>query len=160
MAARGRLSRGEFPIPVSIGWAEPPDSDRDSVVIEGREGHHLKLQLRSLTLLGHICSPIVDGKRARRASLSQRSYAVHGLKIGGSSLSRANRASSSSSNRQPGRTILKLSLATTISGIDSPNTNCSSAIRITLLFSRIRAPSDFRCCLKCVHNKPQLPPCD
>ena len=157
MAARGRLYRGEFPIPVSIGWAEPPDSDRDSVVIEGREGHYLKLQLRSLTLLGHICSPIVDGKRARRASLSQRSYAVHGLKIGGSSRSRANRASSSSSNRQPGRTVLRLSLATTISATDSPNTNCSSAIRITLLFFRIRAPSGFRCCLKCVHNKPQLP---
>src|SRR5215203_2661423 len=137
MAARGRLYRGEFPIPVSIRWAEPPDSDRDRVVIEGREGHHLKLQLRSLTLLGHICSPIVD-------CLSQRSYAVHGLKIGGSSRSRANRASSSSSNRQPGRTILKLSLATTISGTDSPNTNCSSAIRITLLFFRIRAPSTLK----------------
>src|SRR5215203_2313961 len=155
MPTPGWLYRGEFPVPVSIRWAEPPDSDRDRVVIKSREGHHLKLQLRSLGLLGHICSPIVLS-----ATRSQRAYAVHGLKIGGSSRSRANRASGSSSNRQPGRTVLKLSLATTISGTDSPNTNCSSAIRITLLFFRIRAPSDFRCCLKCVHNKPQLPPCD
>ena len=45
MPAPGWLYRGEFPVPVSIRWAEPPDSDRDSVMIEGREGHDLKLQL-------------------------------------------------------------------------------------------------------------------
>src|SRR5215204_1194978 len=45
MPAPGWLYRSEFPAPVSIRWAEPPDSDRDSVMIEGREGHYLKLQL-------------------------------------------------------------------------------------------------------------------
>src|SRR5215207_3421000 len=78
MPTPGWLYRGEFPVPVSIRWAEPPDSDRDRVVIKSREGHHLKLQLRSLGLLGHICSPC----GVLSATRSQRAYADHGLKIG------------------------------------------------------------------------------
>ena len=31
----------------------PPDSDRDSRVFKGREGHHLKLQLRPFSFLDH-----------------------------------------------------------------------------------------------------------
>src|SRR5215204_5865631 len=140
MPTPGWLYRGEFPVPVSIRWAEPPDSDRDRVVIKSREGHHLKLQLRSLGLLGHICSPC----GVLSATRSQRAYADHGLKIGGPSRSRARRASSSSSNREPGRTVLRFSLATIISGRDLPNTNCSSATRITLLFFRIRGSSELQ----------------
>src|SRR3954468_12055684 len=34
------LYRGEFPIPVSIGRAEPPDCHRHCRVFKGREGQH------------------------------------------------------------------------------------------------------------------------
>src|SRR5215213_10291263 len=52
VSARHWLCRGEFPVPVSIGRAEPPDRHRHRAVIKGRKGQHLKLQLRSLRLLG------------------------------------------------------------------------------------------------------------
>ena len=121
-------------------------------MIKGREGHYLKLQLRSLTLLGHICSPIVDGKRA-----SQRSYAVHGLKIGGSSRSRANRASSNSSNRQPGRTILKLSLATTISGTTRRIPIALQLLESLCYFFASGLLPGFRCCLIAFIISPSFP---
>src|SRR5215203_3377110 len=48
VSARHWLYRGEFPVPVSIGRAEPADRHRLRAVIKGRKGQHLKLQLRSL----------------------------------------------------------------------------------------------------------------
>src|SRR5829696_6957239 len=54
VSARHWLYRGEFPVPVSIGRAEPPDRHRHRAVIKGCKGQHLKLQLRSLRLLGVI----------------------------------------------------------------------------------------------------------
>src|SRR5215204_4748926 len=54
VSARHWLYRGEFPVPVSIGRAEPPDRHRHRAVIKGRKGQHLKLQLRSLRLLSEL----------------------------------------------------------------------------------------------------------
>src|SRR3954451_1786873 len=41
VSARHWLYRGEFPVPVSIGRAEPPDRHRHRAVIKGRKGQHL-----------------------------------------------------------------------------------------------------------------------
>jgi hypothetical protein len=58
----------------------------------------------------------------------------------GSPLLRAILASSNSSKRLSGMTLLRLSLATTISGSERPKINCSSARRIVLLCFRIWYP--------------------
>src|SRR3954468_17209134 len=60
VSARHWLYRGEFPVPVSIGRAEPPDRHRRRAVINGRKGQRLKLQLRSrrlLSVLSHGAGP-------------------------------------------------------------------------------------------------------
>ena len=65
-------------------------------------------------------------------------YAAHGLRSGwASSLFRKILSSNNSSKRHSGSAILRSSLATIISGRESPKINCSSAARITLLFFRI-----------------------
>ena len=68
-------------------------------------------------------------------------HEAHGLTGGrGSTLFRAIRESNKSSNKLSGTTLLRLSLATTISGREWPKTSCSSASRITLLCFLILAP--------------------
>src|SRR5215218_9618110 len=65
VSARHWLYRGEFPVPVSIGRAEPPNRHRHRAVINGRKGQHLKLQLRSLRLLGVLIpTAFISDRRA------------------------------------------------------------------------------------------------
>ena len=96
---------------------------------------------------------MVDKRAARRRRASAVALSK-GSRLGVSVAVGLKWASSSSSRRQPGRTVRKLSLATTISGRNT----CRTPIALRLLdhfaIFRIRAPQSFRCCLKCVHNKP------
>src|SRR5215212_7384114 len=70
------LYRGEFPVPVSIGRAEPPDRHRHRAVIKGRKGQHLELQLRSLSALAISLAIVPDAESVcSRATVPARTHA-------------------------------------------------------------------------------------